>query len=89
MTVGKTSKERVLAKMQTGSVNPSKPLHSGNFSVRWERRDVDGSKKVFFSIEDYSERDFSEPEPPRKEYTDKDEFMSVVAGKIGDFIKEA
>lgn len=61
----------------------------GYFNVRWDRREVDGKTKVFFSVEDDSERDYSKPPPVKKEYTDKDEFMSVVAGKIGDFIKEA
>ncbi len=87
--MGKTSKEKIMEKMANVAVAPSKPTNSGNFSVRWERREVDGKKKIFLSIEDYSERDFSKPEPPRKEYTDKDEFMSIVAGKIGNFIKEA
>lgn len=85
----KSSKEKIMEKMTAPMVAPMKNNTSGYFSVRWEKRNVDGTTKTFLSVDDDSDRDYSKPAPPRKEYTDKDEFISVVSEKIGNFIKDA
>ena len=88
MNVGKkTSKEKMLEKMT--AISPAmqaKPTNSGYCSLRWERRIVDGEKKIFLSIDD--DNYTAEPKP-RKEYTDKEEFKNVVSKRVDDWIKDA
>jgi hypothetical protein len=86
--MGKTSKEKVMAKLAQSVSVPEGPKNSGYISLRWEKKIIDGKEQTFLSINEDRPVEIGK-NPMSKEYTDIEEFKKVVASKIDKFIEKA